>query len=164
MCTPPSFKVDPLKSRLPLKVDQGYSFEFWQFWALFGLGRPRDQGGIASSDLFHPRCGFGPLLTGRSPLKVDRLQMFECLQCWAVFGLGRPRDQGGSLLWTRFTPSALVQRSADPNRTMFGSFWAYFAGNLYFSQFFLGVRGRTPAFSLGFWGVGVGNLHFSEVF
>ena len=37
----------------------------------------------------------------------------------AVLGLFWPRDHGGSFLWTRLTPSALVQRSADPNRTIF---------------------------------------------
>ena len=60
-----SFKVDTLKSRLPLKADRGQNFEFW------------------------PRTVSGP---------------------------------GGSLLWTRFTPSALVQRSADPNGTILAPF------------------------------------------
>ena len=36
-------------------------------------------------------------------------------------GLGTKgkRDQGETLLWTRFTPGALVQSSPDPNRTIF---------------------------------------------
>ena len=57
-------------------------------------------------------------IQGRSPLKVDRVQIFEFWQVCAFFGLGRPRDQGGSLLWTRFTPGALVQRAPDPKRTI----------------------------------------------
>ena len=44
--------------------------------------------------------------------------MFEFWQVWACFSLGQSRDRGETLPRTRFTPSALVQRSADPNRTI----------------------------------------------
>ena len=50
-----------------------------------------------------------------------------CWQFGAFFGFGRSRDQGKTLPRTRFTPSALVPRSGDPNRTMlvpFLDFWA----------------------------------------
>ena len=44
--------------------------------------------------------------------------MFEFWRVWAFFGPARPRDQGETLPRTRFTPSALVRRSGDPNRTI----------------------------------------------
>ena len=88
------------------------------------------------------------LLKSRLPLKVERGQIFECWQFWAFFGLGRPRDQGGSLLRTRFTPSALVQRSADPNRTIFGQWLTYVGGRgseaCMFPRFFGSGTGKEP--------------------
>ena len=42
---------------------------------------------------------------------------------WAFFfGLAGPRGYGETLPRTRFTPSALGQRSGDPNRTIWGLF------------------------------------------
>ena len=65
----------------------------------------------------HPSFKVDPLKT-RSPLKIDRGIIFEVWPFWAFFGPARPRDQGETLPRTRFTPSAPVRRSGDPNRTM----------------------------------------------
>ena len=40
--TPPSFKIDLLKNRSPLKLDRGSNFGFWPKWAFFGPARPRE--------------------------------------------------------------------------------------------------------------------------
>ena len=73
------------------------------------------------------------------------MQIFELLQFWAFFGFGRSRDQRGSIPRTRFTPSALAQRSADPNRTIFGLFWT--------------APGRKPCSLRGFRGMVGGGSH-----
>ena len=70
--------------------------------------------------------------------------VFEFWQFWAFFGFGRSRDQGGSLLWTRFTPSALVQRSADPSRTNFEPFWIYRGGSQAEHRVFYEGSGAWP--------------------
>ena len=44
------------------------------------------------------------------------------------FSLGRLRDHGETLLWTRFTPGALVQSSPDPNRTICLAIFGLWAG------------------------------------
>ena len=55
------------------------------------------------------------------------MQIFEFWQCWSFFGFGRSRDQGGTLPRARFTPSALVQRSTDPNRPCLSHLWVLLA-------------------------------------
>ena len=72
--------------------------------------------------------------------------MFQDFKFWqfgALFGLGRPRDQGETLLWTRFTPGALVQSSPDPNRTMFQPCLG----------FGLLLKSRSPLKVDGIWGL-----------
>ena len=59
------------------------------------------------------------------PLKIDRGQIFEFWQFLAFFGLGRSRDQGDRFFGPVSPPSALVQRSADPNRIMFELFLGF---------------------------------------
>ena len=70
-----------------------------------------------SIPLTHPSLKID-LPKSRSPLKVNRLHFFEFWQFWVFLGFGRYRDQGETLPRTRFTPSALVRRSGDPNRTI----------------------------------------------
>ena len=63
----------------------------------------------------------------------------------AVLGLAWPRPAsgpGGSLLWTRFTPSALVQKSADPNQNMFEPFGSILEGPRPNTVYFTRVPGH----------------------
>ena len=50
---------------------------------------------------------------------------FPNWQIWTFLGLLRPWDHVESILWTRFTPGALIQSSPDPNRTMFQPFFCF---------------------------------------